>query len=193
MGWLASLIVPSCCLTIPGNAAALTSCAIGEKVDAYFGGEVDLGDGFGEPCNPTVKECWFAAEVHATHTRRTSTGEACGDGSGTVRPSEELESLPCTLLLHLHWEASDEAWRTTASQRLEEELMPDEVIGDFDWHLIFRYRDVGVCEQAHATLQSLLRTCPDEDRCYVHPYVKAVELIGHEPREGHKLGDHGEL
>ena len=40
-------------------------CKPGEQVHAYFAGEIEQGDVFGlrEPCNPSMHDCWFDAEV----------------------------------------------------------------------------------------------------------------------------------
>ncbi|CAE8591642.1 unnamed protein product [Polarella glacialis] len=121
-------------------------------------------------------------QVYAKHVRRQLTGEACGKRSfeATTSTSEEFVDSPnCTLLLQLHWEGSNESWNSLATKKLQEELMPDEVIGGFDWHVIFRFSAgrIDACEKAHDTVQSVLLKYEDQEQCYTHPYVKAVSLI----------------
>lgn len=40
-------------------------CKPGEQVHAYFAGEIEQSDvsGLREPCNPSLHDCWFDAEV----------------------------------------------------------------------------------------------------------------------------------
>jgi len=189
-------------------------CAIGEHVEAYFAGEVELGAGI-EPCNPTMAECWFPAEisegpdsngvylvdwddahehfrlVHATQTKRTLDGEACGQSSALQKHADDdallsTPDIPCTIVLRLHWEASEPTWNRQAVANLKEEFLPDEIIDDFEWHVIFRYLDVDHCEQTHNTLWNLLKDCADKERCYAHPYVKGIHYIGDSPETRRK-------
>jgi len=188
------------------------TCAIGEEVLAYFAGEIEIGGGR-EACLPTRPGCWFPATVdegpdpygvylvswadgedshravHASGLKRTLSGELCGSGEEAVRASKKKEwkppQLDCTLLLQLHWEASEAEWREAAMNTLRVELAPDEVVAGFDWHVIFRYQDPDRCELAYETVASVLRRCTkkegDAERCYAHPLVRAVEYVGEEP------------
>eukprot|EP00927_Polykrikos_kofoidii_P063303 TRINITY_DN58111_c0_g1_i1.p1 TRINITY_DN58111_c0_g1~~TRINITY_DN58111_c0_g1_i1.p1 ORF type:complete len:301 (-),score=24.32 TRINITY_DN58111_c0_g1_i1:129-1031(-) len=184
-------------------------CASGELVDAYFGGEVDLGSG-AEPCNPTVSECWYPAEievgpdddgiyevawsdrseefraVHGSLTRRSLDGTACGFASEKAPYPQPLQEVPCTIVPQFHWEGSTPSWNREAISALRAELVPDEFVEGFDWHVIFRFHDLDHCERAYETLAFVLQGCECPERCYRHPYVKSVEYVGGDPASRRK-------
>ncbi|CAE7443295.1 unnamed protein product [Symbiodinium natans] len=215
-------------------------CISGEQVQAYFAGEVDFGDGVGEPCNPSLKECWFDAEVqsgpdehgtyhvtwadatpsfreaqllllircssdcwevHGSQLHRAASDEACGIAAGAALQSTEdtgagrmrRPTAPSpTLMLRLHWEASDVAWRDEAIAKLRAEFRPQQVIGDFDWHVVMRFGDPESCDEAHDILRSLLSLCVDSEGCFRHPFVQAVEYEdcqAHLPQTRHERLD----
>mmetsp|Transcript_17681 Transcript_17681/g.40009 ORF Transcript_17681/g.40009 Transcript_17681/m.40009 type:complete len:240 (+) Transcript_17681:54-773(+) len=200
------------------TASGSLICAIGEQIEAYFAGEVQVGAG-NEPCNPTMPECWFPAEiesgpdffgvytvswgdgdtnyreVHASTTRRSLTDEACGSPEGDTGPMTEDDEwerpeIACTIMPQLHWEASEPEWNAHALRALREEFAPDEVLDCFRWHVVFRFYDVDRCEQAYETLNNLLSRCKDPEKCYAHPYVKAVRYIGDDPETRRMTGRH---
>ncbi|CAE7710959.1 unnamed protein product [Symbiodinium microadriaticum] len=145
-------------------------CPGGEQVWAYFAGEVDFGDGVAEPCNPSIKECWFDAEVqygpdehgvyhvvwadgtpsfrevHGSQLLRLDSDKACGTAAA-LQASQDRGPIAPTLLLRLHWEASDDAWHADAVAKLREDFGPEEVIDDFDWHVIMRFKHTAACEE----------------------------------------------
>ena len=113
------------------------------------------------------------------HMRRTQSGRQCGwDPTREVVKPQEVP----TLLLRMHWEASNLGWRSSALSEIKKELLPDEVVSDFDWHVILRFVDHMVCEKAHEILRTTLTSCQDPNSCYKHPYVRAIEYVScHEP------------
>lgn len=183
-------------------------CKPGEQVHAYFAGEIEQSDVFGlrEPCNPSLHDCWFDAKVkegpdahgvytilwadsgvassavHAMHMRHTS-GRQCGwDPWDTTRVKPRTVPRLPSHLLRMHWEASDFRWRSNALSEIKKEVLPDEVVSDFDWHVILRYGDQMACEKAHEILRTTLTSCQDPNSCYRHPYVRAIEYVScHEP------------
>eukprot|EP00747_Dinoflagellata_sp_TGD_P097398 gnl/TRDRNA2_/TRDRNA2_167130_c0_seq1.p1 gnl/TRDRNA2_/TRDRNA2_167130_c0~~gnl/TRDRNA2_/TRDRNA2_167130_c0_seq1.p1 ORF type:complete len:203 (-),score=30.21 gnl/TRDRNA2_/TRDRNA2_167130_c0_seq1:6-614(-) len=193
--WIGMALAP--CIASGGKAKAPQICAMGEEVTAFFAGEVNVGGG-GESCNPTMSECWFLAridagpdaagvytlswadgdpdarKVHASHTKRVSSGEACGlpkvyAGKGPAEDQEgsawNAPEIPCTTLLRLHWEGSDIKWNGEAIKELKAELLPDEVIDGFDWHLVMRFHDVDRCERAYETVARVVGQCDDKLNC----------------------------
>ena len=58
--WFWALVWPPLWMSV---TAAPEVCERGEGVEAYFAGEVDFGDGIAEPCNPSIDDCWFEAQV----------------------------------------------------------------------------------------------------------------------------------
>jgi len=167
---------------------------------------LDLGVGI-EPCLPTKPECWFPATitdgpdrygiyslswhdgvegfnaVHVSSLRRSLTEEACGEQRLDEAQSQWVApEIPCTLLMQLHWEASEDTWREHAVTTLRDELQPDTVIADFDWHVIFRFDSVDRCGQAYDAIKTLLDMCEDAERCYTHPYIRTVQHVGREPQ-----------
>mmetsp|Transcript_60677 Transcript_60677/g.112570 ORF Transcript_60677/g.112570 Transcript_60677/m.112570 type:complete len:145 (-) Transcript_60677:7-441(-) len=100
-------------------------------------------------------------------------------------------SLPCTTLIRLHWEGGELQWNKQAIGALKAECMPDEVIDGFDWHVIFRYKNVDHCERAYKTISNVLSKCADKEHCYTHPYVKDIEYIGDTPEQRRKHQEAG--
>eukprot|EP00439_Symbiodinium_sp_Y106_P042891 s283_g5.t1 len=187
-----------CVIIAPADPAE--PCQDGEQVWAYFAGEVDFGDGVAEPCNPSMKECWFDAEVqhgpddhgvyhvvwadatpsfqevHGSQLLRLDSNKACGVARAAAsETSQDRGPVAPTLLLRLHWEASDVAWRADAVAKLREDFGPEEVIDDFDWHVIMRFKHAAACEEVRDLLQNLVNLCDDPESCFRHPYVQAVD------------------
>ena len=160
-----------------------TLCGPGDAVRAYFAGDLDLGEG-PEQCDPSMPDCWMdgviqqgpdagsylvawpqgtAGTVHAQQVFLQ--GSACDEEA----EREEIAGAAASLLLRLHWEASEEVWRQQAAAAIREELVPESMVKDFEWHLILRYSDQMSCRQAVESLrQSLIRP-------YGHPYVRSLE------------------
>lgn len=190
------------------NLGVSLTCSEGEAVQAFFAGELDRGLG-SEPCTPASPECYFPAsiasapdtegvymvdwddggthnrKVHASHVFRDSTGEACGELEASHRSDFDDDwvapKIPCTILARLHWEASDPEWNRLAVSSLRADFAPDEVIDGFDWHAILRFDSVDRCEAAFVTMDNLLKSCKNPERCYTHPYVNAIEYVGPSP------------
>lgn len=198
------------------RASGVAECSVGERVTAFYAGQVDRGSGV-EVCAPTMAECYFsggvAAEadrdglltidwddgdvghrhVHHTHVRQSSSGDWC---SGLAVPELDEDDhwvppeIPCTILSRLHWEGSREDWNKEAVSALKSELQPDEVIDGFDWHVILRFHDADSCERAFTAINDVLRQCtePDPESCRTHKYVKAIEYVGDEPETRRRTG-----
>ena len=113
--------------------------------------------------------------VHAMHMRHES-GYSCGLDTAVAKAPTALNER-FTLLLRMHWEASDPAWRGRALWEIKKEVVPDEMVSDFDWHVILRFLDRTACEHAHEILQKTLSICKDPNSCYSHPYVRAIEEV----------------
>ena len=157
------------------------SCGPGDAVRAYFAGDLDLGEG-PEQCDPSMPDCWFPGVISqgplatgsylvawpdgtasAVHARQVFQGGACDEGTALTPAAGP------SVLLRLHWEASEELWRQRATRAIGEELGPESMVSDFEWHLILRYSDERSCKQAVDSLkQSLLQP-------YGHPYVRSLE------------------
>jgi len=204
-----------CCLLMVVRCK-MSGCIMGEMVWAVFQGIADLGRGGYEQCHAAHDGCWFPARVASfdgdfyivqwddgdqSHrrvpaglVRRRFTEELCSvpvvydynDPEDPWQPSE----IPCTILLRLHWNASKVKWRKRAISKLRKEHLPDEVIGGFEWHVIFRFHVVNQCERVFKTIHKVLKTCADPEECYAHEYVKGIEYVGDDPNTRKVSGRH---
>lgn len=198
-------------------AVNAVSCPIGTPVRAFYAGSVNLGNG-DEPCTPGMEACMFVGavasgpdadghyminwedgdpnnrRVHASRVTQQSSGETCSLPAANAPMDEDEDEkwvppeIPCTLLPRLHWEGSDPKWNKEAIDSLKAEFRPDEVIDGFDWHVIMRFHDVNRCEKAFNTINNVLAKCEDKEKCYNHPYVKAIEYVGDDPETRRKTG-----
>lgn len=178
-------------LALPADGSYL--CPPGERVMAFFAGQVDLGGGTVEACKPELEQCFFPGSVdsgpnqegifvinwddgdetvrhvHHTKVQRTSTGEACDGPPEQLFPEQGGEEdwvppeIACTVMPRLHWEGSEEEWNRKAVAALKKELKPDEVIDGFDWHVILRFNSADRCEEAYEALQSVLKLCKEKN------------------------------
>lgn len=177
----------------------------------YFGGAIASGpeaDGHyminwedGDPNN---------RRVHSSMVKQLSSGQACNGPAAAKGPAKAPPQsqtppagaddddenwvppeIPCTLLPRLHWEGSDPKWNKEAVEALRGEFKPDELIDGFDWHVILRFNDVNRCEAAYQKISGVLAQCgDDQEKCFAHKYVKAIEYVGDDPETRRKTGRH---
>lgn len=134
-------------------------------------------------------------QVHHSKVKKRETGEVCSlpeagyeDEDYEEDPPWEPPEIPCTILPRLHWEGSDPKWNKEAIDALKAEWKPDEVIDGFDWHVILRFNEANRCEQCFNTIKAVLDKCEDVEKCYTHPYIKAIEYVGDDPETRRQTG-----
>lgn len=146
-------------------------------------------------------------KVLSTYVWQASSGQVCDGPKATKGPAKTPPQqkppaaedddenwvppeIPCTLLPRLHWEGSDPKWNKEAVESLRSEFKPDELIDGFDWHVILRFNDVNRCEGAYKKVSGVLATCDDQEKCFAHKYIKAIEYVGDDPDTRRKTGRH---